>query len=445
MVRELMSTLKLSSINLGSRLAVLGVTIVNIVLLARALGPEGLGKYFLLMRLVSLLAVLADPGLGLSARVFTGAHEDWADHIHTILLRSLVVLWASASVLGAGVLRVAGETLIPNLPRGLMWMSFAILPLVIYGNFWNGMMVGLGRIWLLSLLQVIIGLLYLILNLVFIVALSGGVLAAAIVYLAAMLIQALVMFIIMSRLTSGKPIDGLPVNLRRQMLYFGLRAYPGSISQFFWSRVPVFILNAFHGPVAVGVFSTGQQLVERLLLPVEATQNVLYHKMSVLSRRAATHALNRYLRFTLWAMLAALLAGVALAPWVVVLLFGEEYARAIPVCRVLLCGTAMTAAGLFIGTYFLTQLRRPGVLSIIAIGNALVNLLLAVLFIPRLAEVGAALSMSLAQIMGALIAFALYLRISRTRVVELIFISDQDVMILRKQVGAMLWWKGSRG
>lgn len=440
-----MSTLQLSSVNLGSRLATLAFTLVNVILLARALGPEDLGKYFLLLRLVSTLAVLADPGLGLSARVFSGVNEEWATHIHTILLRFMLIIWVGASIIGGSILRLAGDILIPNLPSELMWLSFAILPLMIYGNFWNGMMIGLGRIWHLSLVQAIIGILSLVLNLVFIVGLSGGALAAAMVYLTTMLIQALVMIVIMRRLTSGSTVEGLPVKLDRQMLHFGLRAYPGSVSQLFWSRFPVFILNAFHGPVAVGIFSTGQQLVERLLLPVEATQNVIYRKMSILPRQAATFALNRYLRFTFWAMLAPLLAGAVLAPWIVVLLFGDKYMRAAQVCRILLFGTAVTAASLFVATYFLSQLRRPGVLSIIALGNALINLLLAMLFIPRLAEVGAALAMSLTQIMGALVALVLYLRISNTRVVELFAISNQDVSLLRQQVGEMLWWKGSRG
>jgi O-antigen/teichoic acid export membrane protein len=100
---------------------------------------------------------------------------------------------------------------------------------------------------------------------------------------------------------------------------------------------------------------------------------------------------------------------------------------------------------LLLDTYFLNQLRRPGLLSILAWINALVSMTLALLLIPALAEKGAALALICTQVAGTIIYFTLYLRISRTRLAQLFIIDTDDLTLIRDQVGTMLGWKGGRG
>ena len=57
-----MSTLRLSAVGLTLRVALLIVVVANALILARVLRPEGFGQYFLFLRLVSVLAALADLG-----------------------------------------------------------------------------------------------------------------------------------------------------------------------------------------------------------------------------------------------------------------------------------------------------------------------------------------------------------------------------------------------
>jgi O-antigen/teichoic acid export membrane protein len=204
-------------------------------------------------------------------------------------------------------------------------------------------------------------------------------------------------------------------------------------------------LNVFHGTAAVGIFSVAQQLVDRMLLPIQAVQDATYRKMSVLSSRAATFSINRYFRLTWWGMWLIALLGMLVAPQVIVLLLGQKYAASAEVFRVLLPGVAFMGAALLLDTYFLNQMRRPGMLSIVAWVNALISLTLALLFIPALAEKGAALALVCTQILGALIYFVLYLRLSRTRPAQLFCIHNKDLTVLRQQVGMMLFGRGGKG
>jgi O-antigen/teichoic acid export membrane protein len=439
-----MSTLKLSLVGFGSRLALMGLIMVNALLLARFLGPQGFGEYFLFLRVISVLVVVADLGLSQSVNAFFGRYEQWRAHLHGVILRFVPAFAICTSILGAILVRLAGNTLLPNFPGQLAWMAFAAIPMVLYAQVWISMMTGMGRIWQLNLVQLIINTLSLVLTLIFIVGLSGGVLVAATVYMTAVSIQFLVMLVIALR-AQKRESEQAPADLSRQMLHFGLRGYLGTFSYIVWTRVPVFLLNAFHGPAAVGIFSVAQNLVERMLLPVQAVQDACYRRMSILSTRAATFSMNRYLRLTGWGMWAVVLLGVVLAPSVIVLLLGQKYAASAQVVRILLPGIAFMGASFLLDTYFLNQLRRPGLLSILAWINALLSLTLALLLIPALAEKGAALALVLTQITGTLIYFTLYLRISRTRLAQLFIIENDDLTLIRDQVGTMIGWKGGRG
>ena len=440
-----MSTLKLSVVSFGLRVALLLLVVANALVLARKLGPLEFGKYFLLVRLVSVLAALADFGLSQSSNAFFGRYREWGRYLHRTVLRLIPRFWLGVTVIGGLIIWFTGDILLPQFPHSLVLIAFAILPLSLYANLWNSMMIGVGRVWRVNVVQIVMCSLSLALTLIFVVALKGGVMSAALIYLTLMVIQFVVMLVMAFRLNPDKADTELPADLPRKMLHFGLRGYLGSLSALLWTRFPVFLLNATHGAIAVGIFSVAQQLVEKALLPVQAMQDVIYQKMSVLSSGTATLAMNRYLRITWWGMLLVALAGLAVVPWVITLPLGAAYAGAVPVARILLLGTAFASLSLLLDAYFINQMHRPGLVSILAWGNVLAGLGLALLMIPALAEKGAAWALSLTQILGAALYLVIYLRVTRTPLAQLAYLHDKDVLMIREQVGAMLRWKESRG
>lgn len=439
-----MSTLKLLLGGLGLRLALMFILVVNALLLARMLGPQKFGEYFLFLRVISVLAALADFGLSQSVNAFFGRHGEWGRHLHRTILQLVPAFWLGTTVVAGGIIWVAGDTLLPNFSRKLTWMAFAILPLSLYANLWNSMMIGMGRIWRVNLLQVIMCGLSLILTLIFIVGFSGGLMAAVSIYTLLMVIQLVVMVAMAMRANSIKTVAQPPADLRQQLLHFGMRGYLGSLSYILWTRVPVFLLNAMHGPIAVAMFSVAQQIVERLLLPVHTMQDVIYQKMSVLSENLAALTINRYLRITWWAMVVVACGGALLSPWAISLTLGKAYVGAIPVSRLLLLGVAFTSVPLLLDTFFLNQMHRPGLVSILAWINVLTGLLLAALLIPSHAAEGAAWALLLTQILGAVIYVGIYLRMTDTGIMQLIWIHSKDVRFIRQQLGAILWAKGDR-
>jgi O-antigen/teichoic acid export membrane protein len=434
-----MSTLRLSAVGLTLRVALLIVVVANALILARVLRPEGFGQYFLFLRLVSVLAALADLGLSQSANAFYGRHKEWRGRIHRVILHYVPIFWLAATVIGGVALWFGQRLFLPHLTPLLTVMAFVILPLSLYANLWNSMMIGMAQIWRVNLLQLVMCTFSLSLTSIFVVMLDGGVRTAAINYLTVMFVQFLVMLLMGFRLSKDLPTSEAPKDLAQKMLSFGLRAYPGSVGHLLWTRIPVFIINVTHGSAAVGIFSIAQQIVEKMLLPVEAIQDVIYQKMSVLPGKVAANFMNLYLRLTWWGMWGIVVLG-ALFSYVAVMVFlGSAYVQAIGVARFLFVGSAFVAISLLLDTFFVNQLHRPGVVSILAWFKFLCGVTLALVLIPRFGEKGAATAMALTQILGAAVYIALYLRMSGSRISDLLFIRADDLALLKKQIVTISW------
>jgi len=433
-----MSTLYLTLVGLGLRIAVTLIVIINTLLMARALGPAGFGEYFIFYRLVSVLAAFADFGLPQSANAFYGRFQTWRASIHRVVIGLVPVLWLAVTFVGGLTLWFGKEILLPHMMPLLAVMAFAILPLSVYANLWNSMMIGAGFIWRVNLIQLLMCSFSLLLTVVVVVIFRGGLLGAALSYSMVMLSQFTLMFLIAHRVRGDKDSDGPPPDLWRQMLHFGLRGYPGSISSFLWTRLPVFILNASYGPVVVGFFSVGQQVVEKMLLPAQAVRDVVYQKMSVLPGPSASAAMNRYIRLTLWSMVVIVGLGSVGIPLLMRSLLGRQYDAVIPITLILLGGALFGAVSLLLDTFFVNQLHRPGLVSILAWLKFFVGLALATLLILTHSAKGAAVAIVLTQILGTVIHLFLYVRRTGTRLKELILLDSDDLRLVRDQLLSLM-------
>jgi len=414
------------------------VVMVNALFLARTLGPQRFGEYFLFLRVVSVLAVVADLGLSQSANAFFGRHKGWRGSIHRVILKFVPIFWFVTTAIAGLTIWAFADTLLPNLAGRLIFVAFVVLPLSQYANLWNSMMLGMGRIWRVNLVQLAMCSLSLALTIIFVVMLSGGVMVAATIYLSVMLLQFLIMLAMALRLSEDAFTDEPPAELAQKMLNFGLRGYPGSLFYLLWTRLPVFILNATSGAVAVGYFSIAQQMAEKIQLPVQAVQDVVYQKMSILPGNMATLAMNRYLRLTWWGMLIVVLIAGLLAPWVVVPLLGPAYASVVGPTQVLLAGVAFTGVSQLLDVYFVNQLHRPGAASILAWVSVALGLTLAILLIPAYAERGAAWAVACTSILGSLVYVGLYLSVTGSSIKELIYIRKDDLCLVREQLVGIL-------
>jgi O-antigen/teichoic acid export membrane protein len=410
-------------------------SLLSVVLVARALGPAGRGEFFLFVAAIGVLTRLSDLGVSSSAIVFVGRYPTAARRIYGVLLRRLALLWIGAGLIVVSTMLLAGDALDVVVPRPYVWLLLASLPLTLYEQLWVHLMVGSRRVLTMNLVQTGGGLLALVLNVVFVVRGNGGITVAIGVFMAALLARVAAMLVLGPR--GGAVLDS-PPRLEQDTLLFGLRGYPGSVASLLWTRLPVFVLGALQGPSAVGIFSAAQQVQEQLLLPIQATQDAIYQRVTNRTRASATEAMDRYLRVALWGMLPLVLVCAALAPWIVPLVFGPAFQSSTLVLQVLLVGTALTGIPALLSPYFFGQLRRPGLMSLIAWSRVLMALALTVALAPRSSELGVAGALVVADVSATVMLLFVYVRVAPTTLRRAVIPRAEDFTVLVGRAQAAL-------
>jgi O-antigen/teichoic acid export membrane protein len=421
-------------VGLGGRATGLALSTLSVVILARALGPVGRGQYFLFVSLVLVLTALADLGVSQSAVVFSGKGDVPLARLHRVVLSLATATSLSIGVMALVALPAFEHNLLAGLPAGWSFFALALVPASIYANYWTGLMVGSRRLIAVNVVQLGMNVTSVAANAAF-VATTGNLAVAVLIYGAVLALQAVVMFIVAAgRTTHSYDLLDSSTHLARDMVEFGLRGYPGSLSTLVWSRAGVFALNSFHGPAAVGIYSVAQQLAERCLIPIQAMQDLMYARMARFRRDEATATLNRFLRVTITAVIPTAVVLLLASPLIVDVLFTESFSRSVAPLRILLAGSAVQSVPMLLAPFFLAQLRRPGLLSALGWVNAGLNIVLVTALVPGSAEVGAAAALVATQVIGTVIVFVIYIRMAGSDPASALVIQSADVSLVKQQV-----------
>ena len=303
------SQFRLVAVGSASRVFQALLSLANVAILAQALGPTGRGEYFLFVAGVAVACRVVDLGRSTAAVVYFARYPESASQLHAIVLRFVLVVWVVAAIVAGAGLAI--------LNTGLLSVAAIVVPFALYEYIWIHVMVGLRRVILMNSLQVAAALATIVLNGFLVVLVPGGVTAALAVFIVVLVVKVLSMLAISRTFSNDTSSTKAVLAMRREMFLFGLRGYPNSLASLLWTRVPAFILTAFHGPYAVGIFSTAQQLQEQSILPVQATQDAIYQQVTREPRATLTATLNRYLRIGLAGMLLVAIVAAALAPFVI--------------------------------------------------------------------------------------------------------------------------------
>jgi len=453
-VRQLTDAVPTSEVNSSVRLAFSGFVLrciqaltsfVNVILLARMLGPAGRGEYFVFVAALAVVTRALDLGMSPAAVVFAGRYPRACARIHGLLIRFTLGLWLAVAGVGATALWLGGVALPWPAERSLL--GLLMLPLLIYEQIWIHLMVGMRRVLAMNLVQAGGGLLSLALVSLLVVSQAGGVTTALDIVGLVALVKAGVMLTIASRATRASGASavsaGEPVGELRtwDMIVFGLRGYPNSLALLLWTRLPGFVLNAVAGPTALGVFSVAQQAMEQLLMPAQATQDAIYQRVTWLSRDRATTAMNQCLRLFVSIMLVLGLTAAVLAPWAFRVLFGDAFAGSSVVFQILLISTTVTVVPALLSPYFLGQLQRPGVVSIVAWARVGIALALSVLLAREFGGVGVAIALVVADVSSMLIILSLYVKIAGTPWRRVVIPCADDVALVFGQARSLLSWR----
>jgi len=216
----------------------------------------------------------------------------------------------------------------------------------------------------------------------------------------------------------------------KDALHYGARVYISSIFTFFNYKQDRFLLNSYLSPISVGVYNVGANFGERLWLVSKSVSTVIFPKIASLKdnesqRRWMTPFISRHI-FTGTAIAAAVLFW--LTPFLIHLFYGEEFANAASVLRIILPGVVFLTVSRILSNDIAGR-GRPGINMILAGVSVLINLVANILLIPRLGVYGAAWASTFSYTISSFLKIGVYTHIAKVPLSGLFILRSSDFQV----------------
>ena len=390
----------------GANIGGAALSLVNVLVMARALGPTGRGDVVFLTTIAFLVSWLASMGIDQANINFAGRERHLMPSLATNSLAFALVFGIAAIGIVATLVEVfpaiGGES-----EAWLRWLILAAIPMLIAqiylkqlpAAFYGFAAINLG-LFLPSVLNVAVN---------GTLALAGEltVAAAVITWVAGQAVTTAISLVYVLRTVDR--FGGLDHALGRRMIGFGLRAHAGRVMLLGNYRIDQWILGAISGSRELGLYSVAVAWSEVLFFLPNALSAV--QRPDLVRGDARTAAREGALVFRVVTLLT--LGGAAVmivaAPILCTTVFGSSFEGSIDDLRVLVLGALGIGALKLLGSA-LTAQGRP-LLESAAIGVAFVAIIvLDVLLIPELGGLGAAIASAVAYTAGGIAVMVLFAR-----------------------------------
>jgi len=382
----------------GTNMAVAVLSLVNVLVVARTLGPSGRGGVAFLTAIAWFTSNMATFGVQEANANLAGAEPASRRSLATNSVLLALLFGLGAALLLAGLIAVfpgvAGET-----STGLLWLTFASLPILVLGIYMRFLVqadYGFGitnAAWLITPVA----------N----VGMNGllaalGVLSVGTAVGTWIVGQTLATVLLLGYVGRRLAGFGRPdLRLARRVLGFGLQSHVGRVMLLGNYRLDQWLLGAIAGSRELGLYSVAVAWAEALWYLPTTLSAVQRPDLVRAARREAARIATLIFRAAVLLTVVASAAMFLLAPFFCVIIFGEEFRGSIIDLRVLVLGSLGVVALKLLGNA-LTAQRRP-VLASTAIGTGFATtIVLDVILIPHYGGLGAAIASSLAYTAGGL-------------------------------------------
>jgi O-antigen/teichoic acid export membrane protein len=410
------STLVYAIATYGANVAVAVLSLVNVLIVSRALGPAGRGGVAFLMSMTQLTALVG--GLGIqSANAYFGGSKP---HLRPSLATNSVALAFILGSLTTGFVALLIR-LFPavggHIDAGTRWIALASTPVVVLGTY----------LWILSQSDYRFGftnmtwLLPPLTNVLANGALAGaGILtvrSAMSVWVAGQALSTGLMGWYVARRLSG--FGRLQGRLGRQMLGFGLKTQAGQIGMIGNYRLDQWLLGAISGSRRLGLYSVAVSWAEVLFFLPNAIASVQRPDLVRADRSEAGRQAEIAFRAAALFTLVSAVVMIAAAPFLCVTIFGAPFRGSIRDLRILALGALGIVAIKQLGNTLMSQ-GKPMLETAGIVVAFLMTVVVDILLIPPYKDVGASLASTLTYLAGGLVMALIYVHALDRRLSELV-------------------------
>jgi O-antigen/teichoic acid export membrane protein len=413
----------------AARLAGGVLTTVAGIVIAKSLGPAGKGIYSGVLMFVNF-AMIAPAGIG-TALIYalTKQQRRVGDLVPSAVW--LLVVWTLACWLAAliwGIIHGFGPAL---------WAFIAAIPPSIILAWQGGLYIGIGRMGNLNVQT--FGLSAALCLAIVIVLTVGhgdirGVLAAWLVCL----YGAAAVVVWHALRLGGRVRDPGMKQTLRGLVGFGA---PSALNNFLGIlnyRVDSVILIALLGVAPFGVYSIAVNFGELLFMLTRPITAAATRDIGVRDLAGAAAITARVIRTCTALVAVAAVVACVLGPWAIHLMYGPRFAAGATPLRILLPGIVLFATAGTFAAFFIVQLGKPVIVTVINLLMIGVQAAACFLLVPRMGMSGAALASSLTYAVGAALNTTWLCRSTGLRARDVWIVRRADLVTAQAALSGML-------
>jgi O-antigen/teichoic acid export membrane protein len=424
--RDIFLTVARQSVAIAMRL-------VFMVIVARTLGPAANGQYALSVLVPTLLTSILNLGIP-AADAYYVARGSLGLRAAIRLNARLWLGLVSIGTLGAAIVLRFSDRMLPSIPSELLAMGSLLYPITLASTFAAGLLNAVQDFraanWALLVAPVLS--LFLLLGLWFCLGAAVHVRhVLAIQLLSELVALGYFAFVLRRRARAAPALESSNSTTIKQLVTFGGVIHFGNMLMQLNYRTDLFLVNAFLGPSATGVYFVAARIAEQVWIASQSITMVLLPTLS--ARRQAEFEPDdiapQWIRLALYSGI-----GVGVVLFFIVrpglgLLFGAAYDDAANVTVVLLPGVLLLN-GARVACVTMTARGKPELNLVVAVAVFVLNVGLNLVLIPRFGTVGAALATSASYCGGSVIALWLLGRLAHKSFLQLLTPTRRDYAMI---------------
>ena len=417
----------------GATVAAAAIALLSTIVQARILGPVGRGEVVFLTVLCNMTAVFAMGGVQMAHSNVLSQEPEKARTVATNSVALALGLTLIVSPIAALILAFAGLKVQAQTGWMLTTVALIAVVVVVLHTYFRFLAIAQYRFRLANGALVVIPVTTLILN-----AVLGGlgvltVESALLIWIGGYLIG---LAMLVRWVFEDIGFGAWSASLAKRCLSFGLKNQLSATMQLANFRLDQMFVGGIGGSSALGVYSVAVAWSESLFYLPEAMSQVQRPDVSRAGRQSAASDAAQGLRLTFIATAVSVVAIVIAAPLLVDAVFGSAFSDATVQLRVLAFG-AFGIATVKLLANLLNAQNRPlttampvGVSLIIPVG-------LAILLLPSMEGLGAAIASSVAYSVGGLLIAVTAIRVFDIRARDLLP-GRRDIVLLWSMLGNAL-------
>lgn len=421
----------------NSNILSMGSAFLLSILLTRTLGPEGYGLFSALVIIPLIVVSITQMGVR-GASIYLLGQKKYDEQA---IVSSMLALLAFTSLAGIVFSSIAyfiySE---PGFTVLLVALVVPVIPLRLAVIYIGGIFMGRDEIRKANQLNWPINLLNLALAAVLVWGLGMQVLGAVIAGLLANLAVSIYTFWLLAKdfKLSFRYSKEILVRLLKMGILYSLSFFIIQLNY----RVDIILLENLTDLKEVGLYSLAVGLAEQLWQVPHAVSLIIFARTA--GAQDLTLVTAQTLRLTRLSFLLALaLSGflMLLAPWLVPLIFGQEFSQSILMLQIIIPGIVFLVIYRVLSGQ-MAGMGKPQVSIYIFAPALLLNVLLNYLLIPEYGGAGAALASNFSYFLGAAGYWFIFARMNGLKYTEILkFRRDDFSPVLQLIKGPMALWK----